>query len=80
MTSVHIAHSARAGTIKPETGRALTFGGANSAVIGAGEEITSDPLPCEIRIVGRTARRSAALHSGRCRRVDSHDPLCGRSH
>ena len=44
ISSVHVALSAGAGTIRPETDHAVTFGGADSVVIPAGALAVSDAV------------------------------------
>ncbi|HWI58920.1 MAG TPA: SGNH/GDSL hydrolase family protein, partial [Bacillota bacterium] len=53
MNSVHVALAAGAGSagngnIDPATDKALTFGGAPSATIPAGETVLSDPVPYDL--------------------------------
>ena len=44
LNAVHLALSAGGSAIRPETDRALTFGGRPSVAIAAGEAVVSDPL------------------------------------
>ena len=48
ISSAHLARSLGGSAIEPASDRPLTFGGADSTVIAAGQMVTSDPMPFEV--------------------------------